>query len=195
MRLQARFPEETKAAILVSPSFQIPLASMIAWNPACYACSGGNCTWCSDTPVGLCGEGRAMREWTIPSLIVTSEFDGVKAGAYRGADLLGTLATTVTFKDSVLDLATPITKMATPWGPFLTVGFFGTPFWGLRRHFALGDEANDVSHEAVVPFLKKVFAGGPDMVGSDKMYKNELNSRAPDGCCHPFPLFLSCCEC
>jgi hypothetical protein len=47
----------------------------------------------------------------------------------------------------------------------------------------------------VTAFLKHVFFGAEAMQGSDKMFEGKLNSKAPDFCCAPFPLFRSCWAC
>jgi hypothetical protein len=134
-----------------------------------------------------------MRGWQAPSLLITSDNDGVKAGMYRAKDILGDKTTLVTFKDEALDLGTPTTYETTSWGPFLSLGCCSaSPFYGLRRHFALGTEEKDVSAAPAAQFLNSVFNGGPPVTATDKMHP--LNTQPPGACCVPFPIFWSCCE-
>ena len=144
--------------------------------------------------MGLCGLGAAMREWTTPSLIITSDQDAVKAGMWRAKDILGENATLVTFKDAALNNNNPLAKQTTGFGPFLLCGCCSaSPFYGMRRHFALANEEEEPSSAVVAAFLKKALLGGPDIAQTDQMHP--LNTKDKDGaCCTPFPLFWSCCE-
>ena len=191
----ARFPQETKAIVVVSGSMLLPLAHIIGWNCCCAPCNPGSpIPCCSDTPVGMCGISGAVKAWQVPSLFITAEYDATKAGMDRGADIAPN-STLVTFKDSALDLANPTTRATTSWGPFLALGgCYGTPFFGMPRHFALANEEKDVSAVPVGQFLRKHFYGGPDMEASDLMWNGQLNAKAPNKCCAPFPLFRSCCD-
>ena len=127
---KARYPNQIKAIVVLSGSVMLPLATAIGWNPCCYPCSGGSCTLCSDTPVGLWGLGRALRSWDVPSLFITSERDMAKAGVYRAADIAGGNSTLITFKDEALNLDIPHTKKTTIWGCFAPFTCYGGPFYG-----------------------------------------------------------------
>ena len=192
IHFQARHREEVKALVILSGSVQNPITSCIGANPCCYPLSGGHCNVCSDTPVGCFGEGKAIRAWNVPSLVVTSDYDLVKEGNYRLADMAG--STIVTLKDTVLDLNLPHSKKTSSWGAFLPCTCYGGPFFGLPRHFAIAHEERVVAGEPVVQFLNSVFREGPEMKGSSRMYGNALNTKAPSICCAPFPAFKSCCE-
>jgi hypothetical protein len=150
-------------------------------------------THCARSQVGLCGQGAAMRGWDVPSMLITSDNDLVKAGMYRAKSILGDKTTLVTFKDEALDLGTPTTYQTTSWGPFLCIGCCPlSPFYGLRRHFALGNEEKDVSAEPAAQFLSQVFKGGPPVQATNKMHP--LDTKPAGTCCVPFPIFWSCCE-
>merc|ERR1719231_935425 len=167
---------------------------MIGWNCMCAPCAGGTAPCCSDTPVSLCGQGKALRDWKVPSLLVTADLDLVKSGMYRAADILGSNATLVTFKDAALDLSLPTTKQTTAWGPIIMLGCCqASPFFGLRRHFALANEERDVSAAPTATFLKHALKeGGSLEAEGTKMHP--LNTKAPGICCVPFPAFVSCFE-
>ena len=193
---QARLPELTKAVILVSGSFNLPIATFLGLNPCCYPCSGGNCTLCSDTPVSMCTSSTRVKNYNIPSLLITSENDMVKSGMYRTYDFIGGDSTLVTLKDSVLNLNIPNTKKKTSWGCFSYLSCYGGPFYGLPRHFAIANEEEDHAGNFIVAFLNKIFYNKniEDSVDLNLLYENKLNSKSPNKCCSPFPLFISCCD-
>ena len=193
---QARYPNNTKAVVLVSGSFNIPLATFLGLNPCCYPCSGGNCTFCSDTPIKMCTSNSVIKDYEIPSLLITSENDMVKSGMYRTHNNIGGDSTLITFKDSVLNLNIPNTKKETYWGCFSNLACYGCPFYGLPRHFGIGAE-DDITSNFIVSFLNKIFYNQSNIennINLDLLYDNKLNSRAPNKCCAPFPLFVSCCN-
>ena len=198
IHMQARAADEVKAIIILSGSVMLPLATVIGWNPCCQPCAGGTCTLCSDTPVGLCGMPQAVRKWSVPSLFITSDFDAVKAGTYKLADIAGgNDKTLVTFKDSALDLSFTNSKKTTSWGLFSYIACYGMPFYGIPQHFALGGGEDAVTSVPIVAFLNKTF-NGSDMesaIDTSKLYQEALNTKSPNYCCSPFPLFASCCEC
>ena len=193
---QARLPELTKAVILVSGSFNLPIATFLGLNPCCYPCSGGNCTLRSDTPVSMCTSSTQVKNYNIPSLLITSENDLVKSGMYRTFDIIGGDSTLVTLKDSVLNLNIPNTKKKTSWGCFSYLSCYGSPFYGLTRHFAIANEEEDHASHFVISFLKKLFYDEniENSVNLNLLYDNKLNSKSPNKCCSPFPLFISCCD-
>lgn len=189
-----RFPGETKAVMFISPSILAPVGNIINWNCCMQPCFGGSCRVCSDTPVGYCGQGAAVRAITVPTLIVTAENDTLAGGAYRAADLLGDKAVLVTLKESAIDLSTPVTRATSYWGPMLSMGCcVASPFHGIIRHFAIADDTAGSTSDPTVAFLKQVYTGVP-MVGTETFVNGKLNSRAELGCCFPFPLFKSCFE-
>jgi hypothetical protein len=191
---KARFPSEFKAVMFISPSIMVPTANAIQWNCCCYPLSGGSCTCCSDTPVSLCGEGAAIRAFNVPTLIVTSDLDTLIGGSYRAADILGDSATLVTLKDSAIDITTPTINATSSWGSLLAMGCcVGSPFYGMKRHFAIAEDADGTVSALAVAFLKQVYSGTP-MESTDQMVNDQLNSRAETSCCVPFPLFKSCFE-
>lgn len=144
----ARLPGETKAVVILSGSIMLPLATAIGWNCCCAPCNPGS-TCCSDSPLGMCGMAAAIRSWTFPSLVVTSDLDMTKSGNYRLHEIAGGHSTLVTFKDSALDLDIPTTKATSAWGGFACAACYTSPLYGMRQHFALGNEENDVAHEPV----------------------------------------------
>ena len=72
-----------------------------------------------------------------------------KSGNYRLHEIAGGHSTLVTFKDSALDLDIPTTKATSAWGGFACAACYTSPLYGMRQHFALGNEENDVAHEPV----------------------------------------------
>ena len=189
IHFRERHPEDVKAIVILSGSVQIPLAYYLGANPCCYPLAGGHAF--SDSPVGCCGEGAAIRKWDVPSLVVTSDYDAVKEGNYRLADIAQ--STLITLKDSVLDLNGPWTKKTSSWGVFYPCACYGGPFHGITRHFAIAHESRIVAGEPVAEFLNSVFRGGPELKATSRMYDNKLNSKAPSKICSPFPIFKSCC--
>jgi hypothetical protein len=129
-------------------------------------------------------------------MLITSDNDLVKDGMYRTADILGSKATLITLKDAVLDLSLKNTHATTSWSPCLLLGCCPlSPFFGLKRHFALAGEEQDVSARPASLFLKQVFLlnkAWPEIQVSQDMHA--LNQQASGACCVPFPLFVSCCE-
>ena len=195
----ARFPDDIKAIIVLSGSIMLPLATAIGWNPCCYPFSGGSCTGLSDTPLGLCGMGKALRSWRVPSLFITSERDMAKCGMYRAVDIVGGQSTLITFKDEALDLEIPHTKKTTIWDCFTPLTCYGSPFYGLRQHFALASETKDISHLPINAFLRQHFYNDGNIntnrTFTEYLVNSSINSRSPTKLCAPFPLFRSCCEC
>ena len=141
---------------------------------------------------------QAVKKWSVPSLFITSDFDVVKSGMYRLADVAGgNDKTLVTFKDSALDLSFTNSMKNTSWGLFSMMACYGLPFHGIPRHFAVGGGEDDVPSVPIIAFLNKTFHGS-DMesaIDMSKLYNESLNTKAPNYCCSPFPLFISCCAC
>lgn len=191
---QARLPEITKAIILVSGSFNLPIATFLGLNPCCYFCSGGNCTLCSNTPIKMCRGSHHIKSYEIPSLLITSENDMVKSGMYRTHDIIGGDSTLVTLKDSILNLDVPNTKEKTSWGCFSNLACYGSPFYGLPRHFAIANEKEEHASNFVVAFLNRIFYNKDieNYVDLSLLHNNKLNSKSNNKCCAPFPLFISC---
>ncbi|EOD10436.1 hypothetical protein EMIHUDRAFT_215638 [Emiliania huxleyi CCMP1516] len=148
---QARLPSETKALLLLSPSILVPAANVIAWNCCLQPITGGQCFLCSDTPVGPCGTGQALRQSAVPAFVLSSENDMLRSGVSRAADILGE-------RDC-----------------------YGSPLYGASRHFALADDVDAVSSAPVAAFLKQQFCGGAPLQGSDTMVEGRLNSKAGAG--------------
>ena len=127
----------------------------------------------------------------MPTLVVTSESDLAMSGMYRAASILAEkgVGTLVTLKESVLDLSAPTTANHTSWGPLLAMGgCYGTPFYGIARHFGIIEDANGVASSTVASFLKPVLSGGTAMTATDKMVDDALNTKGAMNCCTPFPL-------
>ena len=99
---------------------------------------------------------QAAKSLDIPTLWITSEKDMTAVATYKMANEIVKKPTLVTFKSSVLDLDTPTTKATTFYGPFLGVG----RYIGMADHFSLGNEKNDVSTLAILPFMKNVLSTG-----------------------------------
>jgi hypothetical protein len=75
----ARLAGKVEAFVVVFGSIMLPLASVIGWDMCCQPCGGGSCAACSDTPVGLCGMGKALHALQVPSPFITSDLDMVKS--------------------------------------------------------------------------------------------------------------------
>ena len=132
----AKSPDVVKAAILISPS--------VMWfGTISFRISHKAMT-------------EAARDLSIPTLWITSEKDMTAVATYKMANEIVKKPTLVTFKSSVLDLDTPTTKATTHYGPFLGVG----RYIGMADHFSLGNEKNDVSTLAILPFMKNVLSTG-----------------------------------
>lgn len=193
VHMQARYPDEVSAVIILSGSLMIPSATIYGCNPCCSAFAGGTCM--SDTPLSICcGMANAMKRWTIPSLHITSEGDLVRSGTYRSAKISGSIgggeSHLITFKENALNLEIPRTMESTHYRSFMCLDCYGCPMKGARHHFALGHEPGP-AHEPITAFLRQVFYSENITLTSEKI----VNGEVPVSCCDPFFAFHSCWAC
>mmetsp|Transcript_25165 Transcript_25165/g.44740 ORF Transcript_25165/g.44740 Transcript_25165/m.44740 type:complete len:337 (-) Transcript_25165:113-1123(-) len=124
----------------------------------------------------------------VPSVWITSEGSLMKTATYHFYGIAGGEPSLVTFKDSVLNLDTPLSYQTTTWWPFLACKCMATCF-GISQHFALANEKQDVSHEAVVALIEKTFNKHEFLVDAAKTVE-----MTPACCCWAC-VTTPCCMC